>query len=125
MGIGVDLVDVGRFADVIARTPALVARVFTPREVAASGGESPRAASLAARWAAKEAVAKVLVDNRGLAWHDCEVLTGSLGEPRLELSGTVAAAAAVLGIDRWQVSLSHDGGMAIAFVLASRTGVAR
>jgi holo-[acyl-carrier protein] synthase len=125
VGIGVDLVDVTRFATVIARTPGLVPRVFTAREIEASGGDAPRAASLAARWAAKEAVAKVLIDNRGLSWHHCEVLTGVLGEPRLELSGSVAQAAAARGIDDWRLSLSHDGGMAIAFVLASRAGGSR
>ena len=119
VGVGVDVVDTDRFAAVIARTPGLVARVFTAREIEQCGGESLRPASLAARWAAKEAVAKVLVDNRGLSWHDCEVVTGPLGEPTLELSGTVADAGRGRGIGRWLLSLSHDGHMAIAFVVAS------
>jgi len=118
VGVGVDLVDTRRFADVLARTPRLATRVFTELELELSGG---RPASLAARWAAKEAVAKVLVDNRGLEWHDCQVLNGDRGEPRLELSGTVAQAARSRGIDSWQISLSHDGHMALAFVVASRT----
>jgi holo-[acyl-carrier protein] synthase len=121
-GIGVDLVDTARFADVITRTPSLVRRVFTEREVELSGGASVRPASLAARWAAKEAVAKVLVDNRGLRWQDCEVLSGDRGEPSLMLTGTVLAAAQERGITGWHVSLSHDGGMAIAFVVATRGG---
>jgi holo-[acyl-carrier protein] synthase len=116
----VDVVDTDRFAAVIARTPGLVPRVFTPREIELSGGANLRAASVAARWAAKEAVAKVLVDNRGLEWHDCELVVGSLGEPVIEVSGTVAAAAAERGIESWLVSLSHDGHMAIAFVVATR-----
>ena len=120
MGIGVDVVDTRRFAAVIERSPRLVGRVFTPGEIEQCGGDRLRAASLAARWAAKEAVAKVLVDNRGLAWHDCEVVTGELGEPRLALRGTVLAAGRALGIDSWLLSLSHDGPMAIAFVVASR-----
>jgi holo-[acyl-carrier protein] synthase len=122
--VGVDLVDTARFAGVIARTPGLVARVFTPREVELSGGSVLRPASLAARWAAKEAVAKVLVDSRGLSWHDCEVLNGDRGEPLLVVRGTVHAAAVAKHIDAWHLSLSHDGGMAIAFVLATRTGPA-
>jgi holo-[acyl-carrier protein] synthase len=121
VGIGVDLVDTGRFAAVLARTPRFAARVFTPAEIALSGG---RPASLAARWAAKEAVAKVLVDNRGLQWHDCQILNGHRGDPRLDLTGTVAEAARSRGIDTWQISLSHDGDMAVAFVIASRTIVA-
>jgi holo-[acyl-carrier protein] synthase len=107
---------------VIRRSPGLVTRVFTEREIEQSGGEKLRPASLAARWAAKEAVAKVLVTTTGLQWHDCEVLNGPLGEPLLEVSGTVARAAAGRGIDRWLLSLSHDGHMAIAFVVATSTG---
>jgi holo-[acyl-carrier protein] synthase len=120
VGIGVDVVDTRRFAAVIERSPRLVGRVFTPGEIEQCGGDRLRTASLAARWAAKEAVAKVLVDNRGLSWHDCEVVTGELGEPRLALKGTVLAAGRSLGIDSWLLSLSHDGPMAIAFVVASR-----
>ena len=95
-------------------------RVFTPREIEQCGGNRPRPASLAARWAAKEAVAKVLVTTHGLRWHDCELLTGEHGEPRLAVSGTVEEAARAAGIGRWHVSLSHDGHMAIAFVVATR-----
>jgi holo-[acyl-carrier protein] synthase len=115
-------VDTDRFAAVIARTPRLVPRVFTDREVELSGGAGLRPTSLAARWAAKEAIAKVLVDNRGLLWHDCELLVGPLGEPLVEAAGTVAEAARTRGIDSWLVSLSHDGHMAIAFVVALRAG---
>jgi holo-[acyl-carrier protein] synthase len=120
LGVGVDVVDTRRFGAVLARSPRLVTRVFTDREIQLSGGDRIRPTSLAARWAAKEAVAKVLVDNRGLSWHDCEVLNGERGEPTLELSGTVLAAAQARGIDGWRISLSHDGDMAIAFVLAVR-----
>lgn len=125
IGVGVDVVDVARFAAVLDRTPRLAMRVFTEREMALSGGGTPRPSSLAARWAAKEAVAKVLIDNRGLSWHDCEVLSGPLGEPSLALTGTVLAAAHARGIDAWHLSLSHDGGMAIAFVLATGVGPAK
>ena len=120
VGIGVDLVDTRRFADVLARSPGIVNRVFTQREIEQCGDGRARHTSLAARWAAKEAVAKVLVDNRGLSWHDCEVVTGEHGEPRLEMHGTVLAAAVALGIGSWMLTLSHDGHMAIAFVLAHR-----
>lgn len=118
VGIGVDLVDTRRFAAVLERSPRLAARVFTARELELSGGHRLRAESLAGRWAVKEAVAKALVDTTGLEWHDCEVLTGDRGEPVLEVSGTVGEAARRRGIERWLVSLSHDGGMAIAFVVA-------
>ncbi|MHB1210676.1 MAG: holo-ACP synthase [Candidatus Nanopelagicales bacterium] len=125
VGIGVDLVDVARFGTAVARTPGLVARVFTDREVDACGTGPGRVASLAARWAAKEAVAKVLVDSTGLSWHDCEIRSGHRGQPELHLTGSVEAAAARLGIGSWLVSLSHDGGMGIAFVVARGAGGAR
>jgi holo-[acyl-carrier protein] synthase len=118
--VGVDLVSIARFTTAIERTPRLLSRVFTDHELGLSGGDSPRMTSLAGRWAAKEAVAKVLIDNRGLEWHDCELLNGERGEPLLALSGTVLAAATARGIDGWHVSLSHDGAMAIAVVVASR-----
>ena len=115
--------DTARFARVIARTPGLVTRVFTAREIDLSGGERIRPTSLAARWAAKEAVAKALIHTDGLQWHDCEVLSGDRGQPLLALRGTVEAAALARGIDHWAISLSHDGDMAMAFVVASRHGV--
>ena len=119
VGVGVDIVHLRRFHAALTRSPRLVARVFTDREVALSGGASLRVSSLAARWAAKEAVAKVLVDNRGLEWHHCEIVTGPFGEPSVLLTGTVLAAARRRGIGSWHLSLSHDGEMAIAFVVAS------
>ncbi len=121
VGVGVDLVDTERFARVIQRTPGLVPRVFTDAEVELSGGPRLRPASLAARWAVKEAVAKILVDTSGLRWHDCQVLSGDRGEPLLLPRGTVAEAAEARGIESWLLSLSHDGHMAIAFVVALRS----
>ena len=118
VGIGVDIVDVERFAGVIARTPAFVDRIFTPDESLNSDGRRRTAQSLAARFAAKEAVAKVLVRTHGLQWHHCEIVSDSHGNPDLRLTGTVAAAAKALGISRWHLSLSHDGGHAIAYVVA-------
>jgi holo-[acyl-carrier protein] synthase len=118
IGIGVDIVDVARFARVIERTPRLVERVFTAAESTNADGRVRSAQSLAARFAAKEAVAKVLVQTHGLQWHHCEVLAGDHGNPMLALSGTVAEAAKALGITRWHLSLSHDGGHAIAYVVA-------
>ena len=118
--MGVDLVSIARFTAAVDRTPRLLTRVFTERELELSGGARPRMTSLAGRWAAKEAVAKVLVDNRGLEWHHCELLNGDRGEPILMLTGTVLAAADARGIDGWHASLSHDGAMAIAVVIASR-----
>jgi holo-[acyl-carrier protein] synthase len=118
VGIGVDIVDVERFAAVLERTPTFVDRIFTADESQGKEGRRRSAQSLAARFAAKEAVAKVLVRTHGLQWHHCEVATDEHGNPSLRLTGTVDAAARALGISRWHLSLSHDGGHAIAYVVA-------
>jgi holo-[acyl-carrier protein] synthase len=111
VGIGIDVVDVARFAESLRRTPSLRDRLFTPAEA-----ELPDQ-SLAARFAAKEAIAKALGAPGNLAWHDAEVVSLPSGQPTLEMRGTVAARAAELGASRALVSLSHDGGIATAIVL--------
>ena len=113
IGLGVDLVDVQRFADSLERTPALADRLFTAAE-----REGRSVESLAARFAAKEAIAKALKAPGNLAWHDAVVTTEPSGRPCLEVSGTVAEAAAALGVTDWQLSLTHDGGLAMAVVIA-------
>jgi holo-[acyl-carrier protein] synthase len=112
VGLGVDLVDIARFATALERTPRLRERLFTDAE------RDLPVASLAARFAAKEAVAKTLGAPGNLRWHDAEVVRGDDGEPRLVVSGSVAEAAGRLGVVRWHVSLSHDGGYAVAMVVA-------
>ncbi len=112
VGLGVDIVDVDRFSGSLLRTPGLGERLFTPAERAA--GRSER---LAARFAAKEALAKALGAPAGLSWQDAEVQTAEDGAPHLDLRGTVAEAAIRRGAASWHVSLSHDGGMAIAVVV--------
>ena len=112
LGVGIDVVDVDRFATSLVRTPALKEKLFTP-------GERDRGvASLAARFAAKEALAKALGAPRGLRWHDAEVVTLDTGRPELRVTGTVAALAETLGIKTFHVSLSHDAGIASAVVIA-------
>ncbi len=112
VGIGVDVVDVRRFGAVLARTPAVADRLFAGSE----RGLAPE--RLAVRFAAKEAVAKALGAPLGLAWHDVEVVLDPEGRPHLEVRGGVAAVARRAGVRRWHVSLSHDGGTAVAMVLA-------
>ena len=113
IGVGVDVVEVERLERALARTPSLAARLFTPQEQAAGPGES-----LAARFAAKEAVAKALGAPGGLRWLDAEVVREDGGRPRLRLHGGVAEEAAAQGISTWHLSLSHDGGIATAVVVA-------
>ncbi|MDT4891960.1 MAG: holo-[acyl-carrier protein] synthase [Pseudonocardiales bacterium] len=118
VGVGIDVVPVERFAEALARTPALAARLFTDAERRTPAGLPRGAESLAARFAAKEALAKALGAGGGMAWTDAEVHTDERGAPVLTVRGTVAERAASLGVRRWHVSLSHDGGIAAATVVA-------
>ena len=63
-------------------------------------------------------MAKALGAPSGLSWHDCEIVSDPDGRPWLTVTGTVAAAAAERGITRWHLSLSHDGGIASAMLVA-------
>ena len=111
IGVGIDVVDVERFIKTLQRTPGLRDRVFTETEAA----KPP--ASLAARFAAKEALAKALGAPAGMQWHDAEVRTDDTGRPWLEITGTVAAQASQLGVQSLHLSLSHDAGIASAVVI--------
>ena len=111
VGVGIDVVDVERFIKTLERTPGLRDRVFTETEA-----RKPPA-SLAARFAAKEALAKALGAPAGMQWHDAEVRTDDTGRPWLEITGTVAAQASQLGVQSLHVSLSHDAGIASAVVI--------
>ncbi|MPZ93952.1 MAG: holo-ACP synthase [Propionibacteriales bacterium] len=111
VGVGIDVVDVDRFEQTMARTPTLRQRLFTPLEQ-----ERP-IASLAARFAAKEALAKALGAPADLHWLDAEVRTDGSGRPSLHLSRSVAARAEALGVGSVHVSLSHDAGIASAMVV--------
>ena len=111
IGVGIDVVDVERFGETLDRTPALRDRLFTKQEA-----DRPLA-SLAARFAAKEALAKALGAPAGLHWVDAEVQTDDTGRPWLEVHGTVAARASDLGVRSTHLSMSHDAGIASAVVV--------
>ncbi|MCZ7417176.1 MULTISPECIES: holo-ACP synthase [unclassified Streptomyces] len=118
VGVGIDVAEIDRFARSLERTPALATRLFLPAEQFLPSGDRRGVASLAARFAAKEALAKALGAPRGLRWTDAEVVTADSGAPSLVVRGTVAERAAALGVRRWHVSLSHDAGVASAVVVA-------
>ncbi|MEU3446962.1 holo-ACP synthase [Streptomyces thermolilacinus] len=118
IGVGIDVAEIDRFAEALERTPQLARRLFVDRELYLPSGERRGVASLAARFAAKEAVAKALGAPGGLHWTDAEVYVEESGQPRLRVRGTVAARAAELGVRHWHVSLSHDAGVASAVVIA-------
>jgi holo-[acyl-carrier protein] synthase len=112
VGVGIDVVDVDRFVRQLERSPRLSERLFTQAE------QHLPPSSLAARFAAKEAVAKALGAPVGLVWTDATVHRADDGRPHLVVSGTVAARAAELGIDAFHLSMSHDAGIASAVVVA-------
>jgi holo-[acyl-carrier protein] synthase len=118
IGVGIDVAEIDRFEDALRRTPGLAKRLFVADELLLPSGERRGVASLAVRFAAKEAVAKALGAPAGLHWTDCEVYVEDSGQPRLRVSGTVAAAAEARGVRSWHVSLSHDAGVASAVVIA-------
>lgn len=111
VGVGIDVVDVGRFAETLERTPTLEHRVFAPAE------RNRSVASLAARFAAKEALAKALGAPGDLHWHDAEVVSDADGRPWFETRGTVRARCDALSVRSVHLSLSHDAGVASALVV--------
>jgi len=115
---GIDAIEPARIAALIARRgERFLGRVFTPAERAIC---RERPASLAARYAAKEAVSKALGTGIGLvAWREIEILENELGRPVLVLHGAAAARAAHLGLRHWSVSLTHLADVALAMVVAS------
>jgi holo-[acyl-carrier protein] synthase len=109
-GVGLDLLEIDRLAQALARRPRLAERLFTDAERAFAAERGEPARHLAVRFCAKEAVAKALALRDG-DWHDVEVLGGGDGPPRARLSGRAAARAAELGVEV-EISLTHSKGMA-------------
>ena len=114
---GVDLIEIDRFTAACLRyKQRLLQRLFTSIELAENGENM---ASLAARFAAKEAVAKAFGTGIGaISWHDIEICRGTSGEPILHLSGTARRLAEQHHLHTWSLSLSHTQNHAIAFVVA-------
>ena len=121
--IGVDIIDIERIAQSIARfEDRFLRRVFTQPELDYCNG---RIESLAARWAAKEAVAKALGCGIGqVALREIEVINDDRRRPTIQLHGAAANLAAQLGISTFAVSLSHAKDYAIAFVVGESSQVA-
>jgi holo-[acyl-carrier protein] synthase len=111
IGVGIDVVDIARFEASLVRTPALRTRLFTGQE------QKRSMASLAARFAAKEALAKALGAPTGMNWLDAEVVNETSGNPQIEMRGTVLSRANDLGVRNVHVSLSHDAGIGSAVVV--------
>ena len=112
IGTGIDLVDIPRFERTLERTPRLLERLFAPSE------RGLRLPSLAARYAAKEALIKTLGGSDGVHWTEIEIASEPSGRPHFVLSGSTADVIAERGITRLHLTMSHDAGLATAFVVA-------
>ena len=114
---GIDIVEIQRLEGI---NPAIrerfIRRVFTPIEIELTHGSY---ASLAGRFAAKEAVSKALGTGIGMVhWQDIEIRRGPAGEPSLELHGRARLVADRLGLSTWSVSISHSRAYAVAMAVA-------
>ncbi len=123
LSIGIDIIEVYRIRESIARTPQFAERVYTAaeREYCESKGVAA-AQSYAARFAAKEAFLKALKTGwRGkISWHDIEVVSGEDGVPDLVITGEAAVILKERGADRVHISLSHTTDHAVAQVLLEK-----
>jgi holo-[acyl-carrier protein] synthase len=114
---GVDIIEIARVERVMSRSgPRFLARIFTAQEQAYCRG---RMASLAGRFAVKEAVAKALGTGIGeMTWVEIEVVSDESGRPELVLHGAAKRLADELGLREWSISLSHTETYAIGFAAA-------
>jgi len=119
--VGIDLIDVDRIVAVLSRYPDRFRnRILTPSEDRYCRGKPER---IAGRWAAKEAVSKVLgLGVRGVGWREIEVLPNRAGQPQVHLHGRAAARAEAMGLGEVTVSISHERRMAVAVAMADRPG---
>ena len=117
--VGVDLIEIERIVHVLGRFPKRFRqRVLTDREDRYCGNKVER---IAGRWAAKEAVSKVLgLGVRGVGWREIEVLPDRAGKPHVYLHDRAALRAAALGLTGIAVSITHERSMAAAVALGER-----
>ena len=117
--IGIDLVDIDRIHEVLGRFPdRFRLRVLTPAEQRYCGRRVER---IAGRWAAKEAISKVLgLGVRGVGWREIEILPNRAGAPQVYLHDRAARRAASMDLDDVTVSISHERRMAVAVAVAHR-----
>jgi len=118
-GIGVDAVDIERFRTALERTPGMRTRLFTEQELAYVAPKADPVPSLAARFAAREAVMKAMGLGLGaFAFHDVWVHRADSGEPSLVVRHRALELANDRGIIGWHLSITHTSTLAIAYVVA-------
>lgn len=119
IGIGVDVVEIERFRRSLERTPTMRGRLFTERELAYVAAKSDPVPSLAARFAAREAVMKSLGVGLGaFGFHEVWVDRAPSGAPFLVVTGRAEALAIDAGVRGWHLSLTHSQLVAVAYVVA-------
>lgn len=119
-GIGTDIVSTARFQRFLDEgNNALLERLFTSSERSICHSRKDSASCLAARFAAKEAFLKAMGTGlrNGISWHDMEVVNDALGKPELVLSGKASELIQAHGLRKPLLSMSHDGGHAVAMVV--------
>ena len=121
IGVGIDVVDIERFRVSLTRTPSMRERLFTQVELDYVAPKADPVPSLAARFAAREAVMKAMGLGLGaFGFHDVWVeVDTATGAPSLAVDGAAKTLAAARGIQSWHLSLAHDGGVATAMVVAA------
>lgn len=121
MLIGIDIIDIARLRKIIARTPHFLERVFTQQEIDYCYRKKDPYPSLAARFAAREALRKLdAIFVKGIRFHDTEVVTDTRGKPQLILYEAALLRAHEAKIEDLAISLSHSKEQAIAVVIASK-----
>jgi holo-[acyl-carrier protein] synthase len=122
--LGIDIIKVERIRETLARFgPRFSGRVLTPAE---QRYVRDRPETMAGRWAAKEAVSKVLgLGVRGIGWRDIEVERLPTGQPAVRLHGRAAARAEQLGMGRIALSISHESDYAVAIAFGIRSAGGR
>lgn len=119
VGIGVDAVEIDRFRRSLERTPSMKNRLFTSEELEYVQSQSDPSASLAARFAAREAVMKAMGVGLGaFEFHDVWIQRSESGRPMLAVTGRAQVLARQLGVADWHVSITHTETTAIAYVIA-------
>jgi len=122
IGHGIDLVECARLGELVRRHGRrFLERVFTPAELAYARGRARETEHLAGRFAAKEAVLKVLGTGwrNGIAWTDIEVLNTPAGQPRVRLAGKCRQVADAMGLAAIHLSISHTATHAMASAIGS------
>lgn len=124
-GVGVDIVDIARIQALLDRYgERFLGRVYTEAESAYAMDGANRAERLAGRFAVKEAVMKALGTGKsqGILWRDVETVRGRFGKPEVRLHGQAVKWVKVRGWGAAHVSITHDGGKAVAFVILEKAG---